>query len=296
MESIVNRMGHRFIRGSTKNCDVYLAFVRKDKRIDLPTIVRIDGIYYDLESNYEMRNKEISVSHSICEGIIYQSNFSKMMCERWLSPARSDSKKKVVYNGIELNPVKNFNNKDIDIVVAAKWRRHKRLKEIIDLFITFNKLYPSSTLHILGNLHENKKVNHKKIIYYGMVSFDDVLRVMSRANFTLHLSKRDSCPNSVIESISLGVPVITTSNCGGATEVCSITKGCYICDGDGDFNNTDLCKPYSEEWNILSDTTKKQIINSMVDIIENNVRANPPHEISIEYCTEQYIALMKEIV
>ena len=67
-----------------------------------------------------------------------------IMCEKFLSPRRTKNYD-IVYNGIDPNWAGSFiEHEGINIVTSAKWRRFKRLKEIIDLFLGFQKTVPNS--------------------------------------------------------------------------------------------------------------------------------------------------------
>ena len=295
MEPIINKMGHSFIRNNPSKCDVHLAFIRLENKINLPTIVRIDGIYYDLAKDYKGKNIGISEAHSKCEGIIYQSESSKKMCEKYLTPRKKNSITKVIYNGIEKIWAGNFKEHDgINILISAKWRRHKRLKEIIDLFMAFLKLNPDSTLHILGKLHENKEVKHKRVKYYGMIPHSQMTDVMQNSDLSLHLSKRDSCPNSVVECLAMGIPIVTTESCGGATEMCMLSSGCIVCTGDKD--NTEPGYPYSDEWNIIKPELFNSILLSMDQILKNKTRSSFPDKLTIEYCCEEYVKILRKVI
>lgn len=297
MRPVIEKMGHKFIKDNIKNCKVQLSFVRiVPNIIKIPTVLRLDGIYYNLDQKYKEKNEAISKSHSIANAIIYQSNHSKLMCEKYLEKRNNNSKIAIIYNGIEKNWAGKFEkHNEINIVVSAKWRRHKRLKEIIEIFLEFNKIYKNSFLHILGKLHDNKEVKNNNIIYYGMINHEEMKRVMRIADLSLHLSKFDSCPNSVVECLAMEIPVITTNNCGGGTELCSLCKGCIICEGDGNPLNIYPCKPYSEEHNNISEKLRKNILESMIKIIENKIRCNFSNTLGIEHCSEEYIRIMREI-
>jgi glycosyltransferase involved in cell wall biosynthesis len=297
MKPIVEKLGHNFISSTQKNCDVYLAFIRFEEKSNLPKVVRIDGIYYDLAKNYKEKNVGISDAHSKSDAVIYQSNSSKKMCEFYLSPTKKNCKKYIIHNGIQKfwagNPEKHDG---INIIVSSKWRRHKRLKEIIEIFLDFQKVIPDSRLHILGKLHDNKEVKHSKIKYYGMISHEQMKSIMRISDISLHLSKRDSCPNSVVETISMGIPVITTNSCGGATEMCLLTKGCIVVDGDGNSNDIKECFPYSDKWNEIKINVKENIINNMTLISKNKTRCEFPESLTIEYCTKQYLQVLEGVI
>ena len=52
-------------------CDVQLSLIRIKTETALPTVLRLDGIYYDLNTNYIKRNLKICTSHSKADAVIY---------------------------------------------------------------------------------------------------------------------------------------------------------------------------------------------------------------------------------
>jgi glycosyltransferase involved in cell wall biosynthesis len=287
--------GHIITKDLYDNPDVYLSSVRIRNNIKIPKILRLDSIYYNTDVNYKGMNDEILKSRLITNGIIYQSNYSRMLINDILGNVKC--KDIVIYNGIEKNWCGKFEEHDgINITVTGKHRRHKRLKEIVELFLEYNIKYPNSTLHIFGSLNDNKIIKHAKIKYYGFVKRKDMYDVLRITDFTLHLSKRDSCPNSVVEYIGAGIPVITTNNCGGTTEICKLTKGCTIVDGDGDYNDTSPVPHYGEKWNVLPLQVKNDLLEAMYEMTENKRRVDVPDDILISNVTDKYINFMREFI
>lgn len=285
----LNKNGYNLTE-KNNGCDRHLAFVRFGINTKIPKILRLDGIYYDSDTPFQNRNSAISSSHSIADGIIYQSEYSKRLCEALLSKRKKSTKTYVIYNGIEPNWCGNPVEHDgVNIVVTSKWRRHKRLKETIELFLEFNKIVPNSKLHIFGRLHDNKEVKHPNIKYYGQVDRNKFIDIFRIGDMAIHLSKRDSCPNSVVEYISAGIPVITTNNCGGSTEMCKITNGCIIVDGDGSYDDLSPVPHYGEKWNILSENVRIDLLEAMKKIAEDKRRVILPYELTAEYSAKKYI-------
>lgn len=294
MEPYWNFAGH-ITSNNPKECDVQLSLIRTKKNHGLPVVLRIDGIYYNLDENYKTRNLAISTSNAQADAVVYQSNYSKQLCEKFLNPRKPTAVCKVIYNGVDPNWCgERKEHEGINIVVISKWRRLKRLKEIIELFLEFEKIVPSSTLHILGKLHDNKPVKHTKIIYYEMVDRNVVGNILNIADFSLHLCKRDSCPNSVVETIAAGVSVITTNKCGGATEMCSMTEGCIVCDGDFD-NDFQPDYPYRDSYNLLTPELYNNILQSMIMISKDKRSVKLPKQLTAEYMADSYIDVMEKI-
>jgi len=272
---------------------VHLANVRGTPR-GLPMVQRLDGIYYDSATPFKSRNSAISATHAFASGVIYQSEYCKQAGEYYLKKRKGPYR--VIYNGIEpgwAGPRKP--SKDPLIVVSAKWRRHKRLPEILKLFKDYLKKYPKATLVVMGDLRgsENPAV-HKNVKYTGHISHDQMKQYFQKATFSLHLSKRDACPNSTVEAIGAGVPVITTNACGGGTEMCRMTPNCYVVEGD-DFT----IKPvphYSDKYNILSPKLHNDILETMFQATEERKDTEMPEILTAQYMAKQYLQFLNEVI
>lgn len=293
MTPYFEKFGHSFTLNK-KNCDVQLSQIKISKKTNKPIVLRLDGIYYDKATKYKSRNRLISISHSKANSIIYQSYFSKKMCEVYLK-RRTTLLWDVIYNGIEKNWCGEFKEHDgINIIVSGKWRRHKRLKETIDVFLNYLNYFPMAKLHILGKPHNNILIKHPNIIYYGMVNYKKMAEIYQTGDFFIHLSKKDSCPNAVVEVIGSGMPVITTNACGGSTEICKLTKGCIICKGDN--NSIKPCFPYSDEYNKLPKKLYDNLIKAMIKLSIEKYRVDLPDELNIESVTKKYINILEKTI
>ncbi len=292
MEKYLNKNNY-YINQNYNDCDIQLCFADIKKKTKLKKILRLDGIYYDLNGRYKNRNNSISKSHQKVNAIIYQSEFSKRMCEEYLKQ-RNTNITSVIYNGIQQNwSAEYIPHDEFNIISASKWRRPKRLKEIIDIFLEFLNIFPNSYLHILGHLHENKKINNNRIIYYGMVNYKKMSKIYSIGDVFIHLCRRDSSPNSVVEAIGGGLPIITSNGCGGATEMASFTNGCIICNGDSEDILPDY--PYKDSFNKLSKELKQNILDSLIKIEKDRRRVEVPKILNINYVSKKYIEIFEKV-
>lgn len=294
MFGIWKKMGHTVTKKSN-DADVQLSSIKIKKRSGLPIVLRLDGIYYDKSTGFNKRNKLISISHRDADAVIYQSYFSKTMCERYLLKRKSNVFE-IIHNGINTSDWISFNKHDgINIVSCSKWRRHKRLQETVKLFCEYLHYFPNAKLHIIGPMMRGSRIiKHKNIIYYGKIKYDRMRKIYSKMDMFIHLSKKDSCPNSVVESIGAGIPVITTNACGGSTEMCQLTKDCIICNGDS--NSTKPCFPYRDKYNVLPIVLKKNLIKAMCDISNDHRRVKLPDELNIKTTAERYINIMEKAI
>ena len=287
------RDGHKILE-TKKGADIQLAFIRQYTKSNLPIVQRLDGIYYNLDNNPKKQNRGHSVLHRTASGIIYQSKYSKKLCEKHLK-SRQTKIIDVIYNGIPDNWSGEFHSHNgFNIVSSAKWRRPKRLKETVKLFLEFHKNFPDSHLHILGKLVENKKIIHPNITYYGMVNWKEMKKIYQISDVFIHLCKRDSCPNAVVEAIGSGIPIITTNGTGGSAEMAKLTKGCYVCDGDD--VSYELAYPYREEFNRMPRVLEKNILRRLREVYHSRHRVKLPEQLNINYTAEAYINLFRRVL
>jgi glycosyltransferase involved in cell wall biosynthesis len=285
-------LGHKAVEEAELNTDIQLCFTRMYKKTRLPKVQRLDGIYYDKATDYKSRNRGHSELHVIAQGIIYQSEYSKRMCDFYLSKPVTNIKK-IIYNGISTDwQLKYKSDGYFNIVSASRWRRHKRLPEIINIFKKAG--IKNSKLHILGDLGKEKLIKDKNIIYYGRVDWEKMKNIYKSADVFVHLSKKDSCPNAVVEAIGAGIPILTTNACGGATEMAGLTSGCRICYGDDE--SIKPCFNYSDAYNILSKKLEIELINNLIEMSTSKIRVKLPTELTIEYAAKQYLNIFDRVL
>lgn len=293
MYPIWKKMGHGVVTNPAV-ADVRLSVIAIRSNQNLPTVLRLDGVIYDKDVNYKSINIRMSSSHRASDAIIYQSHLSKAMCEKYLAKRRTKVYD-VIYNGIDsAGWSKPADHSGVNIASCAKWRRHKRLPETIEVFDEFLKYHPTAKLHIIGPMRRGaKQIAHKNVVYHGKINFDKMIDIYRTCDIHLHLSKKDSCPSSVVESIAAGIPVITTNACGGATEMCRLTEGCIVIDGESESLELDYI--YRDPYNKIPDNVKDGIVKAMLDVAKNKTRVILPRELTIEHAAQKYINIMMRI-
>lgn len=195
-------------------------------------ILRLDGVYYNQQSSkhINLNNKLKKFIHK-CDGIVYQSQFSRDVCNRYLG--KTNKPQAIIYNGIDkksfsqIEPAKSEYKHNF--LAAARWRRFKRLKEIIKSFLLLNN--DNSCLWIAGDV--DNKTKHPRIKYLGYLKPTLLASYYKMADACIHISWVDACPNTVIESIGSGTPVIC-NNVGGTPEI--VKNSGMICKIDQPYN------------------------------------------------------------
>jgi len=221
---------------------------------DVPYALRLDGIYHDSQNtigNTFLLNMPIYDAYKKAKGVIFQSEFDQWMAHLHFGEHENSI---VINNGANikgLNQNQLLKRKkalsDRVILASSKWRRHKRLKECVQAFSLLPKEYDDVELKIAGHIDESEQADlirmvgnenkSNKIEFLGNISQEKIYNENMNATCFLHLSWFDHCPNSVIEAMSCGTPVVC-SNQGGTKELIEKTKCGLVAEIDPDYDGS----------------------------------------------------------
>lgn len=245
--------------------DVSLNVIRIKHRQSRVKILRLDGVWHDTAKDWRRKNKAIAESLRRADGVVYQSEFARNMGDRYLGSARCPSR--VIFNAsdpriYERTMPARFSDKGV-FVAFSKWRPHKRLRDIICSFLQAN--IDDGRLLVLGNIERSglsdrearEFFSRDNIDYLGMLPQSILMPVLKGCTGSIHLCWFDACPNSVVEAICAGVPVIT-NNVGGTWEIVGPSGG-YVCNIDEpyDFEPVDLYKPPEIDRTVVAEAMRK---------------------------------------
>lgn len=267
-----------------------------------PFVFRVDGIIYDSALNckerYALNNYNFRGLNT-AKGVIFQSQFSKKLVESILKI--KPEKSTIIINGTDLtrfSPQGDNMRKQLNIpedafvfVTSAKWRKHKRLSNAVKAFQLFSQQVESiSYLIVIGNTDE--KVNDPNIIYLDYIPNNQFPKYLRTGNCYLFLSWLDPCPNSVVEAIACGLPVIC-SNQGGTREIVDITNGGIVADADRDFDFkvVDLYNPPEVNYDV--------VLNAMFDLYRSSAEYRDRIDttrIDIKFVAKRYFDFISSCV
>ena len=228
LKSQLEKNGHTFLNPHTTSeiPQKNISIIQGEKiKGSTRNVLRLDGLYFDSENpNNEALNAPIIKSFNEFEHIIYQSFFSKLMYESFLGRAQPNS---IIANGINqeeylknarplTNPI--FSQYDKICVASASWRRHKRLEEIIEAFR--DKRLSRILLIGLGGFDYIKDKSNvpDNVLLTPLFNPNQTSSIYAIADAMIHIAWLDWCPNSVVEALSCGVPVLCSHN-GGTKEL-----------------------------------------------------------------------------
>lgn len=110
------------------------------------------------------------------------------------------------------------------VMILNGWGMLKNPKPAMFAFSELLKTRPNATLHMFGaDFQVGGKANQwsqemnidKNMIFHGPTPNADLLRFLQNATLLLHPSLEECCPMTLIEAMSLGIPVVGGEKSGG---------------------------------------------------------------------------------
>ena len=184
--------------------------------------------------------------YRLANKIVFQTNYAKLL----FSKAIQD-KGVIIYNPITINVFKEPLKEQKTIVNVGRLVTQKNQQLLIRAFKQINLQYPEYVLHIYGDGPLKDKLKQliskleleNKVILKGNV--DDIHNAYKNATMFVLSSNFEGQSNSLLESMAMGIPCIST-NIPGINEIVNSTN----------------CKLVEKE-------NKTQLIKAMIKLIDN---------------------------
>jgi glycosyltransferase involved in cell wall biosynthesis len=304
MMTIVQEMGLGEIEAvhCWKN-DINLFKITAPRWYWTPYILRLDGIYYDKNNTLgdsNLLNAPIFKSAKRAKALFFISEFSRQLLFNFYKPL--DKPSVVIHNSIDLKNFSNTGNDmrgslgihddDFVIVTSAKWRRHKRLKETVELFQLISKNYDRNfKLLVLGD-GEIEKVDDANVIYAGQIHPQELAVWYRTGDLYLHLCAVETCGNTQIEAMACGLPVLCTNN-GGIGETVLKANGGIVSQADKPFPFTmiDNYNPQAPDYDVLMNDFEK--IYQDIETYKMNIKRET---LDIRLAARQFIEFAEKVV
>jgi glycosyltransferase involved in cell wall biosynthesis len=277
-------------------------FYRLAKRYGTRVVVRVDGfypsVYFDgrpaepLHQDRRMTpekkafNDRLKADLTTADHVVYQSAWSKKMCDTYLVPRGRDFS--IVYNGVDLNRFKpSDKSKDGMTLLAVGNLRHQYMMSTIgSIFLALRKTLPVNLLiagtmdtinaRIWAQFRRDHPTEFQAAAYAGPVRNEDLPEIYRRGDVYIHPRAGDCCPNVVVEALASGVPVVCPE-WGGTAELI----------GEGGVAVEAEPWDYSEKF-IASMTAGAKKVLADIRRYKEKARAQAVNQFDLEKMTESY--------
>jgi glycosyltransferase involved in cell wall biosynthesis len=252
-------------------------------------LLRLDGIWFNSEQNYNQQNAPIKFAYDNADAIVFQSEFNRNLTEHWFGKHKNghvihNSPDVDLINKIKVENFLSFSTSKTEVwSCASSWRPHKRLNENINYFLkNSNK---NAILYIAGGgttIEEIKKYGGdevgNRIFYLGILSYKELIKLYKISKYFIHLAYLDHCPNVVVDAQASGCKIICSST-GGTKEV--VVSGKMINEKEWDYKPIKLYQPPLMNF------------DDSVDIVSHQCEDKKSN---MKNCAKKYFNLMKSII
>lgn len=217
--------------GGTKR----LGWLWRMKHKGVPIIHRLDGLaWLHRKQNIktflfgEWGNLVFKTIHGFfADHVIYQSSFVKQWWEQsgWRKPKSSS----IIYNGVDLNEFKPIVNKNEPIKLLCLEGTLDYSPYAIQLINTLQvELGEELSIVAYGGFQnaDNKDKLNAAIQYKGKLRRDEIPKAYRDAIY-LSLDVNAACPNTVVEALASGIPVVGFDT-GALKELVGTKAGCIV--------------------------------------------------------------------
>ncbi|GAB4570908.1 MAG: hypothetical protein Fur0017_18480 [Anaerolineales bacterium] len=197
-------------------------------------VVNHDGVAFPAwAGNQYIELNEISKSIlNYADFIVYQSRFSKLSSDLYLSPP--DVPYEIIYNPVDVHhfsPQDITKPKELTLLLGGNQYEFYRLQLALQTLHALCKLVPTAKLIVTGTLwlpereawawtkaalKEMNLADHVEFV--GRYTQAEAPRLYSRAHILLHTKYADPCPGLIPEAMGCGLPVVHIGN-GGVPEL-----------------------------------------------------------------------------
>lgn len=245
--------------------------------------------------NYEELNRPFKEIYEMADHVVFGSRHAKESAERFFGKCQAPDS--IIYNSIDMShftfqkrPENRFN-----VMVIGHYIRH-RIEPLIRAMPYLTKKVPGAKLIIAGPLRAGegifnsswesfqpliKELKIDNIEYIPRFTQEEAPSIYSMGDIMVHIMHMDWTPNTVIESMACGLPVLHSGN-GGLPEII----------GDGGLS---LDMPY--DWGNIHSPEPELLAKKIIELYEiRKEKAELAREIAVKrYDLKEWISRHTEI-
>lgn len=278
------------------SCDIEFCVIQQQTTIEKPMVLRLDGIYFNSEQDFNQQNKPIRFAYENSAAVIFQSSFNKKLTEHWFGEHKNGrvihnaADNEIINHPIVIEGYKNIKwpwEEEKEVwSCAASWRPHKRLLQNILYFL--DHAPDNSVFAIAGNIGMDEAKQYlnmsDRIYILGELSYQNLLSLYHRSSTFVHLAYLDHCPNVVIDAQAAGCKIICSST-GGTHEV--VDNGVMILEDEWDLKPCALYKPPNMDFSKIKE------ISAHRDFKDSKTNKKVSRFVK---CVNSYYDLFKEVI
>lgn len=278
------------------DCPLRFVFEAKFRRKKI--VQRLNGVYHRASSVgvwYPLFNLKMKIIYRwFADYIIFQSNFSKNSCEIFLGKLIRPWS--IIYNGARVvDKISKSKNAKIKLLTFAKFRRKDQILPIVK---AVNLLSPDNyRLDIYGSITKNiadevSPADFPNITFKGEKKHSELVKIINQYDIFL-FSDQSACPNSVLEALMSGLPVVAFDRGG----LCELIKN----KNSGEIVPISNHNPYSNSYPFLARDYRafSEVIADVADKLadyKRRARQCALESFGLNTMTRKYLSIFQSII
>ena len=210
------------------------------KKRKIPIIHNQNGVFYPawFDGDWRAENKRMAGAYHLADYVFWQSEFCKRSADQFLGKRNGPGE--ILFNGVDTRRFcpseKHSAGGRFRFLVSGKIGRHLayRVEESIEALSIVHKQGLNAELVVAGWLDEEVLKTSKRLInqlnitdyvvFTGSYSQEQAPEIYRSSNVYLMTKHNDPCPNTVLEAMASGLPVIYSES-GGVPELVESSAG-----------------------------------------------------------------------
>ncbi len=230
----------------------------------VPIVLNQNGVFYPgwYAADWRRKNQVMSQAYHRANFVFWQSEFCRRSADKFLGKRVGEGE--ILFNAIDINrfvPVENHVNHPFVFLLTGKIGRHLayRLESTIAGLAHARNAGLDAKLLIAGWIEDTSTVRllverHRlsdHVISMGTYTQEQAPLIYQRADAYVMTKYLDPCPNTVIEALACGLPVLYSAS-GGVPELVGEDAGIGL--------------PVPEEWHTVHVPSAEAIAEGMLKI------------------------------
>lgn len=257
-------------------------------------IMRLDGVYYPQKhpDTWRQQNQKIKeIYRHYADLVIFQSEYSKRQCFEMFGE-KDESQYAVIINGADpstYHPSTSPRRNDgpVQFVTTGNFRDAAMLEPLI-LAIDQSTIPNGAKLEIIGPIHDKLQslIDRDYVTCTGTLTAQQTAERLRDADVFLYSHLNPPCPNSVIEAISTGLPVVGFDS-GAMAELLPWSADLLATVNDNTFQKY-------EDFDAGALAEKIQLVTQQLEHYRNLALKNA-ERYPFANCADQYYAAMGKV-
>lgn len=194
--------------------NIYILKYFKKKGIKI--IQRLDGVYYSSkhgDRHAVLNHKMKDIHNALADVVVYQSRYSKAQCEAMFGVTKAETY--VIVNGADSrlfypSKEREFVADEIRFITTGNFRNIDMIEPVVKALDRLASKFKFKLVVVgpITNTTIRPLFERDYIQQKGFLNRNDVARELRSSDIFVYAHLNPPCPNSVIEAISCGLPIV----------------------------------------------------------------------------------------